>query len=99
MRSSLLSAVRQITSSRQSPKISAQRHGVDLVPLLETHPSATSSGDSLSVFQSHLVMRLESSNSRSVSPSHQTPKLQERGLRWETVSPLTFQTPERPGPD
>ena len=35
--------VRQITSSLQSPRISADRQGVDLVPLLEEQPDAVSS--------------------------------------------------------
>jgi hypothetical protein len=35
MRSSLLSALRQITSSRQSPRMSAHSTGVALEPLLE----------------------------------------------------------------
>ncbi len=79
--------------------MSAQRHGVDFVPLLDVQPWATSRGDSALVFQSHLVMRLLSRISRSRSPSHQTPKLHERGLRSEIISPLTFHNPTSPWPE
>src|SRR3954467_4581850 len=99
MRSSLLSVVRQITSSRQSPRISAHKTGVALVPLLAEQFSATSRRVSVSVCQFHFEITLRSSNSRSKSPSHQTPKLQELGLPSEICSPFTFQTPRKPGPD
>src|SRR5262245_10466848 len=99
MRNSLLSALRQTTSSRQSPRMSAHRHGVAFVPLFEAQPAADSSTDSELFSQSHFEIVVRSSSSRSKSPSHQTPKLHERGLRSLTFSPLTFQTPSRPGPD
>src|SRR5271155_1958813 len=99
MRNSLLSRVRQMTSSLQSPRMSAQRHGVDLVPLFDTQPSATTSGVSVPDSQFHLVIQLLSRISRSGSPSHQTPKLHDRGLRSEIVSPLTSHRPESPWPD
>ena len=72
MRSDVLSAERQITSSRQSPKRSAVSAGVALVPLLEAAPVAVSSRTSELVFQSHLLIQLLSSISRSRSASHQT---------------------------
>src|SRR6187401_3272473 len=99
MRNSRLSPVRQTTSSRQSPRMSAQRTGVALEPLFEVHPSAVSSRVSLSLSQFHLEIWLRSSSSRSRSPSHQTPKLQERGLRCETVSPRALHTPLSLSPD
>src|SRR5207253_8565366 len=49
--------------------------------------------------QSHFVMVLRSSNSRSGSPSHQIAKLHDRGLRSLTCSPFVFHTPDSPGPD
>src|SRR5262245_28207835 len=79
--------------------MSAHRHGVAFVPLFEAHPSAVSKTDSRSVCQSHLLIVVRSRSSRSRSPSHQTPKLHDRGFRSETFSPFTFHTPERPGPD
>src|SRR5258708_35519376 len=99
MRNSLLSVVLQMTSSRQSPRISAHSAGVALVPLLEVQPSAVRRRVSEPSVQFHLEIVLRSSNSRSKSASHQTPQLQERGLRSEICSPLTFQTPRRPAPD
>ena len=73
--------MRQITSSRQSPRMSAQRQGFDLVPLFEAQPSAVSSRPARAGRRSHLAIVVPSSSSRSRSPSHQTPKLQDRGLR------------------
>ena len=67
MRSSLLSALRQITSSRQSPRMSAHRPGVDLVELLEAHPRAESNIFSVLFSQSHLVMVVRSRISRTSS--------------------------------
>src|SRR5437870_12441363 len=98
MRSSLLSAERPITSSRQSPKMSAHRHGVALVPLFEAQPSAVSSTFSVSFSQSHLVIVVRSRISRSRSPSHQTPKLHERGRRSLIFSPLQLYSPVTPPP-
>src|SRR5262249_59214507 len=86
MRSAALPDSRQITSSRQSPKMSALKHGVDLVPLFEEIPDPESK---LVVFpwsQFHLLIVVPSSNSRSRSPSHQTPKLIE-GLVAEICTP------------
>src|SRR5262245_29992828 len=98
MRSSLLSDERQITSSRQSPRTSAHRPGVALVPLFDAQPRAVNSTVSFYAFQSHLLIVVRSKISRNRSPSHHTPKLHERGLRSLTFSPLTFHTPLSPGP-
>src|SRR6185436_13172682 len=98
MRSSLLSVVRQITSSRQSPRISALNAGVAFVPLFDVQPSAVSKTVSVPSVQFHLVMRLRSSSSRNTSPSHQTPKLHERGSRSAIFSPLALNSPVTPAP-
>lgn len=45
-----------MTSSRQSPKISPDKHGLPFVPLLETTPSAFNNKSVLSAFQFHLLM-------------------------------------------
>src|SRR5215475_16136943 len=86
MRSAALFDSRQITSSRQSPRMSALRQGVALVPLFEEIPESASSGDVLPASQFHLVIAVPSSNSRNRSPSHQTPKLIE-GLAAEICTP------------
>jgi hypothetical protein len=59
--------------------MSADRAGVDLVPLFEVMPSAVSSGFAWPVFQSHLLIWFLSSSSRRSSPSHQTAKFTWRG--------------------
>src|SRR5262245_1007378 len=74
MRSAALPDSRQITSSRQSPKISALSAGVALVPLFEAIPVSESREDVFPASQFHLVIDVPSSDSRSRSPSHQTPK-------------------------
>src|SRR5262245_55509181 len=86
MRRAALFDSRQITSSRQSPKMSALRAGVAFVPLLEAMPVSESRGVVLPVSQFHLVIDVPSSNSRSKSPSHQTPKFIE-GLVAEICTP------------
>src|SRR5215475_12496219 len=86
MRSAALFVSRQITSSRQSPKMSALSAGVALVPLLEEMPESVSSVVVFPASQFHLVIVTPSSNSRSRSPSHQTPKLIE-GLVAEICTP------------
>src|SRR6478752_2903508 len=98
MRSSLLSVVLQMTSSRQSPRTSAQRQGVDFEELFEEQFSAVTRLVSRLSCQSHLVILLPLRSSRSRSPSHQTPKLHDRGFRWEIGSPLTSQRPVKPRP-
>src|SRR5215510_1251737 len=91
MRRKRLSVVRQTTSSRQSPRMSPERAGVALVPLLEVAPSAVSSRVSEDV--PYLSMWLLSSSSRTVSASHQTRKLVEDGLR-PTFCPWLFEAPD-----
>ena len=76
MRSSLLSAVRQITSSRQSPRMSAQRHGVAFVPLFDEQPGRGQQRRlGLRSPSPISMMVVRSSSSRSRSPSHQIAKL------------------------
>src|SRR5690606_38444226 len=93
-----LSVVRQITSSRQSPKRSALNTGVAFDPLLEVHSGSTSSVFRLFVFQLHFMMRFRSRSSRNKSPSHQMPKLQEPGVTSVISSPLAEYNPRIPPP-
>src|SRR5688572_573245 len=79
MRRALLLLVRQMASSRQSPRMSPDRAGVALVPLLEATPLAVSRRVSLPV--PYLSMRVWSSSSRTGSASHQMTKLAEDGVR------------------
>src|SRR4051794_22507282 len=86
--SAVLSLRRHTTSSRQSPRMSPARHGVLLLPLLDDAltanccvPLTDGSRSKFDlpptpavIFQSEIVV--PSSSSRSGSPSHQTPKLQ-----------------------
>src|SRR5690606_1500915 len=98
IRNSLLSFVRQITSSRQSPNTSALSTGVALDPLLELQSSARSSVSNALLFQFHFMILFRSNNSRKGSPSHQTPKLQEPGVTSVIFSPLTENSPWMPAP-
>src|SRR5262245_9849760 len=66
---------RQMTSSRKSPRMSALSAGVALVPLFDEIPGSDNRVVALPASQSHLEIVVPSSNSRSGSPSHQTPKL------------------------
>src|SRR3954470_19651890 len=91
MRRALLSVVGQTTSSRQSPRMSADRDGVDFVPLLACTPLAVSSR--VSALVPYLSMCVPSSSSRWASPSHQTRKLAEPGLR-PMFCPLVLNSPE-----
>src|SRR5215510_389699 len=75
MRSASLDDSRQITSSRQSPRMSALRFGVAFVPLFDDTPEGARSVVVLPASQSHLEIVVPSSSSRSRSPSHHTPKL------------------------
>jgi hypothetical protein len=70
MRSELLSAALQMTSSRQSPRISALSAGVALVPLFDNAPPAVRSRTSVPDVQSHLLIQMSSRISRSRSASH-----------------------------
>src|SRR5262245_14252931 len=69
----------KMTSSRQSPKRSADRLGVALVPSMDDAPVAVNKRVSPPV--PYLSMWLLSSSSRTNSPSHQIRKLTELGLR------------------
>ena len=62
------------TSSRQSPRMSAERQGFDLVPLLN-RPSNFCMSMMACFSQSYFETVSRSSSSRSRSPSHQMPKL------------------------
>src|SRR5262249_17454900 len=75
MRSASLDDSRQITSSRQSPRMSALRFGVALVPLFEATPAGESSAVVVPVSQFHFEIVVPSRSSRRRSPSHQIPKL------------------------
>src|SRR5262247_1326743 len=86
MRSAALPVSRQITSSRQSPNMSALSAGVAFVPLFEAMPESESSAVVFPASQFHLLIVTPSSSSRSRSPSHQTPKLIE-GLVAEICTP------------
>ena len=88
MRKAELSVVRQITSSRQSPRRSALSAGVDFEPLLEEQSVAVSRRLTVPVPQSHLSMRLPSRISRRRSPSHQQAKLIDDGREAEISVPL-----------
>src|SRR5664279_5217765 len=79
MRRAVSPLVGQMTSSRQSPKISAESDGVDLVLLLECTPLAVSRR--VSELVPYLSMCVPSSSSRTGSASHQTRKFAEPGLR------------------
>src|SRR4051812_9043687 len=95
MRSSRPSAERQITSSRQSPRMSAESAGVALVPLLAAHSAQRSNSVVVESFQFHFEITTPSSNSRSGSASHQIPKLMDGGLRAEISTPFAENRPPR----
>src|SRR6266545_728288 len=90
MRSAALFLSRQITSSRQSPRMSALKQGVAFVPLFEAISGLEAESESSAVVfpasQFHLLIVVPSSSSRSRSPSHQTPKLID-GLVAEICTP------------
>src|SRR5262245_40853048 len=94
MRSAVFASLK-ITSSRQSPKISADRFGVALVPLMDDAPEAVSSRVSPAV--PYLSMWLLSSSSRTKSPSHQIRKLAWLGLR-PTLPPEVLKRLVMPSP-
>src|SRR5687768_3300499 len=75
-----------MTSSRQSPRMSACNAGVDLVPLLEATPEPVSSR--VSPLGPYLSIVVPFSNSRCASPSHQITKLIEPGFRAATCAPV-----------
>src|SRR5262245_19767793 len=90
MRNAALFLSRQITSSHQSPRMSALKQSVAFVPLLEAISGLEAESESSGVVfpwsQFHLLIVVPSSSSRSRSPSHQTPKLIE-GLAAEICTP------------
>ncbi len=75
----MLSLVGQMTSSRQSPRMSPESDGVALVPLLEWTEAPVSSRVSDEV--PYLSIRVPSRSSRTVSPSHQDRKFTDEGSR------------------
>src|SRR4030043_985708 len=93
MRNSVLSSVRHITSSLQSPRISALRLGVAFDPFIDLQFSSENIGSCTDFSQFHLDITLRSSNSRSKSPSHQTAKLQELGFVSDINSLLALNNP------
>src|SRR5690606_34923698 len=77
-------------SSLQSPRRSAVRVGVDLVPLLELHSPQLSREPPCP----YLVMLVPSSSSRDSSPSHQITKLMGRpGLAFSTLAVVALVSP------
>src|ERR1044072_87978 len=90
MRSAVLSAVRQMTSSRQSPRMSPESAGVDFVELFEERPEGESSAVRVLVSQFHFEMVVPSSSSRRRSPSHQTAKLVTLGLVVVIATPVAL---------
>src|SRR5215204_1288208 len=95
MRSAVLSAVRQMTSSRQSPRMSPESAGVAFVELLEESPAGESNVFVLLVSQSHFEMVVPSSNSRRRSASHQTAKFLGEGAEVLIRTPVALQRPPR----
>src|ERR1700710_1211006 len=75
-----------MTSSRQSPRMSADSAGVALVPLFDATPEPVSRR--VSPLVPYLSICVPSSSSRCASPSHQTTKFVEPGLRLATREPL-----------
>src|SRR4029453_3965260 len=96
MRRKRLSFERRSTSSRQSPRTSADRFGVALVPLIELAPSAVSSRVSPPV--PYLSTWLLSSSSRKGSASHQTRKFALPGVR-PTLAPVELNRFVSPVPE
>src|SRR5690242_4361811 len=92
MRNWVLLLLRQITSSRQSPKISAVSPGLALVPLFEATLLPVSRVLMPPVL--HLLMVMLSSSSRDKSPSHQIAKLMD-GVEVEICPPEGLRKPPR----
>src|SRR5215204_5220372 len=95
MRSAVLSLVRQMTSSRQSPRMSPRRDGVAFVVLFEATPAGESSVAVVRVVQFHFEMVVPSSNSRRRSASHQMPKFLGEGAEVLICTPVALQSPPR----
>ena len=98
MRSSLLSVERQITSSRQSPRMSAHRHGLTWCRCSTRSRRADSSVDLASrLSQSHLVIVVPSSSlARAGRRPTRCRSCTSAACASRSVSPLTFQTPRQP---
>ena len=79
IRNSVDSRLRMIISSRQSPKMSACKQGLDFVPLLNT-PSNCCTLSIVFSCQLYFHTVSWSSSSRNRSPSHQMPKFTGRYL-------------------
>src|SRR5688572_2168399 len=95
MRSCELSEVRQMTSSRQSPKRSADSAGVDFVPLLELRPPGDRIELLLLVAGFHFEIVVPSRISRIVSASHQQAKFICPGRELEICTPVALISPPR----
>ncbi len=95
MRSAVLSAVRQTTSSRQSPRMSPRSAGVAFVELFDARPAGESSVLVVPVSQFHFEMVVPSSNSRRKSASHQMPKFLGEGAEVLICTPFAFHSPPR----
>ena len=76
-------------------RMSPERTGVALLPLLEVTPSAVRMFFSVPLCQSHLSMRLRSRISRRRSPSHQIAKFADRGA-GPMFSPWQVRRPDEP---
>src|ERR1044072_8739243 len=98
MRSAVLSAVRQMTSSRQSPWMSPEGPGGDFVELLDERADGESNAVRVLVSQFHFEMVVPSSSSRRRSPSHQTAKFVKLGLVVAIATPAAgLRAPGGPG--
>src|SRR5262245_58201820 len=95
MRSSLFALDRHMTSSRQSPKRSALRAGVDLVPLFDERPPGERIELPVPVRWFHFVIVVPSRISRSRSASHQIAKFICPGRPLEICVPLALIKPPR----
>src|SRR5215207_2357959 len=95
MRRAVLSAVRQMTSSRQSPRMSPESAGVAFVELFDATPAGESSVEVVRVVQFHFEMVVPSSNSRRRSASHQTAKFFGEGAEVLICTPVALQSPPR----
>src|SRR5689334_20457893 len=90
-----LSDVRQMTSSRQSPKRSTDSAGVDFVLLLELRPPGERIALPLLVDGFHFVIVVPSRISRIVSASHQQAKFICPGREEVICAPLALIKPPR----
>src|SRR5271157_6152573 len=96
MRRCRLSEVRHTTSSRQSPKMSPSSTGTALVPLFDAQEEQESSVLVAPFETLNFVTDVPSSNSRSRSASHHTPKLVDVGSEEVTRVPARLKSPADP---